>query len=49
MRKLLSAAVLMMASLSASAAPVLNVPEPESLALVAVAGLAMLVVKRRQK
>lgn len=49
MRKLFSAAVLLTASVSAFAAPVLNVPEPESLALVAIAGVAMLVAKRRQK
>lgn len=39
----------MMASLSASALPVLNVPEPESLALFAIAGIALLIAKRHQK
>lgn len=49
MRALLSLAVLMSAAGSALAAPGLNVPEPESLTLLAVAAVAMLVARRRQK
>ena len=49
MRTLLSIAVLMSASTSAFAAPGLTVPEPESLALVAIAAVAMLVARRNKK
>lgn len=49
MRALLSIAVLMSTAISAVAAPVLNVPEPESLALVAAAAVAMLVARRNKK
>ncbi|KFB68535.1 PEP-CTERM sorting domain-containing protein [Candidatus Accumulibacter vicinus] len=49
MRALLSVAVLMATAISAVAAPVLNVPEPESLALVAAAAVAMLVARRKKK
>jgi hypothetical protein len=49
MRALLSIAVLMSTAIPAFAAPVLNVPEPESLALVAAAAVAMLVARRNKK
>lgn len=48
MRTLFSALVLMSAALPAVAAPVLTVPEPGSLALVAAAAVAMLVARRRK-
>lgn len=49
MRALLSIAVLMSASVSAFAAPTFNVPEPESLALIAIAAVGMLLVRRNKK
>ena len=48
MRTLFSIAVLISASMPAFAGPSLNVPEPESLALIAVAAVAMLVARRRK-
>jgi uncharacterized membrane protein YjjP (DUF1212 family) len=49
MRALLSIAVLMSAAASAIAGPVITVPEPESLALLGIAAVAMLVVRRIKK
>lgn len=49
MRALLSIAVLMSTAIPAFAGPGLNVPEPESLALVAAAAVAMLVARRNKK
>lgn len=49
MRALLSIAVLMSAALPAVAAPTFNVPEPESLALIAIAAVGMLLVRRNKK
>lgn len=49
MRALLSIAVLMSAAMPAFAAPVFNVPEPESLALIGIAAVAMLLVRRNKK
>lgn len=49
MRALLSIAVLMSTAIPAFAVPVLTVPEPESLALVAAAAVAMLVARRNKK
>ncbi len=49
MRALLSIAVLMSTAIPAVAAPVPNIPEPESLALVAAAAVAMLVARRNKK
>jgi hypothetical protein len=49
MRALFSAAVLMSAALPVFAAPAFNVPEPESLALLAVAAVAMLAVRGSKK
>jgi hypothetical protein len=48
MRKLLSIAVLMSASVPAFA-DINVVPEPESIALLAIGAVAMLVARRRQK
>lgn len=49
MRFLLSVAVMLTASLPALAAPTFNtVPEPESLALIGIAAVAMLVARRRK-
>lgn len=48
MRFLLSAAVMLTASLPALAGPQFNVPEPESLALIGIAAVAMLVARRRK-
>ncbi len=51
MRALLSIAVLMSAAMSAVAGPggFNSVPEPESLGLLAIAAVAMLVVRRSKK
>lgn len=49
MRALLSIAVLMSTAIPAFAGLMLNVPEPESLALVAAAAVAMLVARRNKK
>lgn len=50
MHKLFSVFALFSAAMPAFANPVLNtVPEPESLTLVAVAAVAMLIARRRQK
>ncbi len=49
MRTLLSIAVLMLAAMPAFAAPAFNVPEPESLALIGIAAVAMLLVRRNKK
>ena len=50
MRTLLSIAVLMSAAVPAFAAPgPFNLPEPESLSLLAIAAVAMLAVRRRKK
>ena len=48
MRTLLSFAVLLTSAMPVFAAPTFNVPEPESLALVAVAAVAMLVARRKK-
>lgn len=49
MRTLLSIAVLMSAAMPVFAGPTFPVPEPESLALMAVAAVAMVVARRRKK
>jgi hypothetical protein len=50
MRTLLSIAVLMSAALPALAGGGINpIPEPESLALLAIAGVAMLAIRRSKK
>lgn len=49
MRSLLSIAVLMTASVPAFAVATYDLPEPESLALVAIGAAAMLLAKRRKK
>jgi len=48
MRNLLSIAVLLVASMPAFAGPGFNVPEPEALSLLAIAGVAMMVARRRK-
>lgn len=49
MRSMLSIAVLMSAAMPVFAGPVFNVPEPESLALIAIAAVGMLLVRRNKK
>lgn len=49
MRTLLSIAVLMSTAMPVFAGPTFPVPEPESLALIAVAAVAMIVARRRKK
>lgn len=49
MRALLSVAVLMSASAVAFAGPAFNVPEPETMGLLAVAAVGMMIVRRIKK
>lgn len=49
MRTLLSIAVLLSVALPAVAGGGLNLPEPESLSLMAIAAVALLVARRRKK
>lgn len=49
MRTLISIAAFMVVSMPAFAAPAFNVPEPESLALLAIGGVALWATKRRKK
>jgi len=49
MNKLISVAVLSLASASVFAAPTFNVPEPEVFSLMAIGALAFLVSKRKSK
>jgi len=49
MRTLLSIAVLLSASMPAFALPVNQVPEPETLSLVAIAAVGLLLARRRKK
>lgn len=49
MRALLSVAALLSIAMPAFAAPTFNVPEPESMALVAIAAVGMMLVRRIKK
>ena len=49
MRPLLAISVLLATAMPAVAAPTFNVPEPESMALLAVAGVAAFLARRRKK
>lgn len=49
MRALFSAVALLSVAMPAFAAPTFNVPEPESMALIAIAAVGMLLVRRIKK
>lgn len=49
MRALMSVVALLSVALPAFAAPAFNVPEPQTMALLAVAAVGMMIVRRKKK